>query len=55
MADAIDAELDAVATAVVVSELIESNLCHLELLWRAVFICAHNSFLHDFDLKMIFG
>ena len=31
------------------SELIDSSLCHLE--FRAEFICAHNSFLHDFDLK----
>lgn len=32
------------------SELTESSLCHLELACKAVFICAHRSFLQDFDL-----
>lgn len=32
------------------SEHTESSLCHLELLCSVVFICAHRSFLHDFDL-----
>lgn len=35
-----------------ISEHAESSLCHLELLWRAVFIWAQRSFLHDFDLKL---
>lgn len=41
------------ATATVVvfaSEFTESSLCHLELVCKAAFICAHKSFLHDFDL-----
>lgn len=45
------AELAAVApVAVTSSEQTESILCHLEFVCRAVFICAHRSFLHDFDL-----
>lgn len=32
--------------------LCESSLCHLALLWRAAFICVHNSFLHDLDLQV---
>lgn len=32
------------------SELADSSLCHLEFVCRAVLICVHRSFLHDFDL-----
>lgn len=36
-----------------VVKLCESSLCHLALLWRAAFICVHNSFLQDFDLNTV--
>lgn len=40
------------ADAATVVILCESSLCHLALLCRAAFICVHNSFLQDFDLKI---